>query len=754
MAKQSIRESSIKAGGCSWFVCGFALATLIGLVAGCARSASHHCADGTICPSTKECVAGRCISLSCGDGVLDPELGEECDCGDGTVAFRPAGCTEHNDDQVGQCRTDCLRHCGDGKVNAEEACDGAPPEGESCYTLGFDLGRLGCSEQCTVSGIESCRYLGWARQPRLTGENLRGIWGNNASDIYAVGWDGAIVHFDGTRWQADLVDEMGKPLLDNRLFTIWGRSSDGYVYVGGQGGLILRRRAGDPLSSWTTHAELAQGSDVNGIWGLPNSSRLIAVGDAGRIWTFDGTTWSVTHSGNLPVLDPSHNPAVDLHAVWGTSFNNVYAVGDDFSIFHFNGTVWSVLSSIGPTTNDSDDDWNAIWGSGSSDIYVVGDQARVSHFADGQWVPVVLPSVVDDLRLHGIWGSGPGHVFISGDDGMTLHYDGNHWVALRATQPEHLYGFWGSSAENVYTIGNSGLLAHHSGMAWATTGFITAGEVHDVWGRNPTDIYAVGDRGQVLRYQGRDWLPYLLRDELGSQITTTRKLRAITGSASGTMIIAGDDGTLIRYNGLAWHNESLAATTRDFYDVWTDESGQAYAVGQQGMMARFDGVNWSPMNQTVATGNLNGVWGASPSDVWVVGDYDESNARAVLLHIRDSDVESVELDIKEDLHGVWGSGPDDMYIAGKDGELWHYDGTDWQAIDSSIAQDLHGLTGNSRGERFAVGGNGAVIYFDGQAWQQVRSGTFERFNAVWAGDQDVIMVGDHGVVETLVFTAR
>ena len=92
-------------------------------------------------PST-ECK--QCRIPKCGDGIIDPELGEECDegsampsgtckeckvpsCGDGRIDPELGETCEPRDpsypvDGMGACREDCT-YCGDGKRDEGEECD-------------------------------------------------------------------------------------------------------------------------------------------------------------------------------------------------------------------------------------------------------------------------------------------------------------------------------------------------------------------------------------------------------------------------------------------------------------------------------------------------------------------------------------------------------------------------------------------------------------------------------------------------------
>jgi len=112
------------------------------------------CPEGMICktPTDTELLGTqeRCvIPNKCGNGVLEPDIGEVCDdgekngvssscrtdcrpnsCGDGRVDPPDEECDDglNNNDNGKHCRMDCIiNRCGDGFVDADrEQCDGAP----------------------------------------------------------------------------------------------------------------------------------------------------------------------------------------------------------------------------------------------------------------------------------------------------------------------------------------------------------------------------------------------------------------------------------------------------------------------------------------------------------------------------------------------------------------------------------------------------------------------------------------------------
>ena len=61
---------------------------------------------------------------------------------------------------------------------------------------------------------------------------LYGVWGTSSSDVFAVGFTGTILHYDGKKWSA----MTSNTTYD--LLSIWGASSSD-IFAVGNGGIIL-----------------------------------------------------------------------------------------------------------------------------------------------------------------------------------------------------------------------------------------------------------------------------------------------------------------------------------------------------------------------------------------------------------------------------------------------------------------------------------------------------------------------------------
>jgi hypothetical protein len=122
----------------------------------------------------------------------------------------------------------------------------------------------------------------------LVSASLVGVWGRSEREVYAIGWNGVVLRYDGARWAEErnpLSDSAG-PCDDEpgaRLEEVGG--DDRYVYAAGSR-TIRRSRGG----SWELLPPVHRPGEVSAVRG-------IATGDAGPV--FGGS-----FSGAGPATDP------------------------------------------------------------------------------------------------------------------------------------------------------------------------------------------------------------------------------------------------------------------------------------------------------------------------------------------------------------------------------------------------------------------------------------------------------------------
>jgi hypothetical protein len=284
----------------------------------------------------------------------------------------------------------------------------AVPTGGSAYVMS-SFGRV---ERITGSGVSAVSY-----QP-----SLRDVSVSSATSAFAVGWNNFLARWDGSRWNID-ASPAGTPTI-RMLHGVW---SDGpnNAWTVGNASTVFRWNG----SSWIVISDInkpvATPDNYNGVWGV--ATDVWAVGD-GTILRCRSTVCA-TESSGLPLL-----------GVWGSSATNVIAVGDAGRIVRYNGTSWSPMQS--PTSRTL----ASVSGSGPNDIWAVGD-STVLHFDGTTWSNVAMTGDLAGMRSYvpnaqqraqtinfpqgawsvGLWVRGPKEVYIGSQFGGIARYDGRNW---------------------------------------------------------------------------------------------------------------------------------------------------------------------------------------------------------------------------------------------------------------------------------------------------------------------------------------
>ncbi len=145
--------------------------------------------------------------------------------------------------------------------------------------------------------------------------SLYGLHGSSKADIWAVGDSSSILHWDGTAWTQSPVDKSISALLRS----VWAISSSS-AWAVGNGGVILTWDG----FRWTQVNHGLTSKDLNGVWGS-SASDIWTVGAAGTILHWDGRVWSRIQSLT----------AANLYAVHGANVKALWMVGDSGTILKF-----------------------------------------------------------------------------------------------------------------------------------------------------------------------------------------------------------------------------------------------------------------------------------------------------------------------------------------------------------------------------------------------------------------------------------
>ena len=177
---------------------------------------------------------------------------------------------------------------------------------------------------------------------------LTALWASSDTDLWVVGMDAIVAHYNGTSWQRTIVGEPNKG-------SIWG-SSPSDIYALGVFGLDHYDG-----STWTG-ITLDSGGGDGQVWGT-SATDVWAMTDSSQVSHFDGTKWTTS---DLNLIG-------ELGAVWGAAPNDVWGAGNGGAVAHWDGSSWTEVRAqdIGSPYLQQ---LLSVHGSSSKDVWTVGHQ--------------------------------------------------------------------------------------------------------------------------------------------------------------------------------------------------------------------------------------------------------------------------------------------------------------------------------------------------------------------------------------------
>ena len=132
-----------------------------------------------------------------------------------------------------------------------------------------------------------------------------------------------------------------------------------------------------------------------------------------------------------------------------------YAVGDEGVVLSsLAGGEWMVLDS-GTTI-----DLHAIDGTSDNDVWVVGGKGTILHYDGVAWT--LVDSGIE-ASLWGVWVAPNGEVFVVGNNGVALRGGMEGFIQIPTGVDANLYAVHGRSASDVWAVGNRGQIIRYTG---------------------------------------------------------------------------------------------------------------------------------------------------------------------------------------------------------------------------------------------------------------------------------------------------
>ena len=477
-----------------------------------------------------------------------------------------------------------------------------------------DMFALGFSDQFSVGGnlvleYHLVHYDGSTVTPVATALSayntvapIQDLWGSSGDNVFTVGENGTIKHYDGSSWQP-----MASGTTED-ILAIWGLPT-GELFAALQHSVLYYDG-----TSWGEI--LTTNETLKDIWAMSRGD-VYAVGDNGAVLHYDGQSWALTTLAD----------GRTLMQVFGTASNDVYTGGETNSrLYHFDGLSWQPVFL--PTFSF---ETTSIWGTSPADMFAVGQGIEegpppsVFHFDGSEWhresIPFLIPFNRDLTTISGneqslfvggaydaflrfdgeVWrrgypgggegyisdiSAGPGSsVVVSDSDGCVSSFDGASWTH-HYCEGEVMHA-WASALDDIFGIAGA-RIAHFDGRSWQSMQSNTTVELYDVWGRSTLEVYAVGDSCTVVHYDGQSWQPM--------QSDTDERLRAIWGNAE-IAVAVGTHGTILHLQDGQWLPAN-SPTTKHLTGVWGAASNDIYAVGPR-VVLHYDGSRWEILSDTL-----------------------------------------------------------------------------------------------------------------------------------------------------------
>ena len=159
--------------------------------------------------------------------------------------------------------------------------------------------------------------------------SINKIWGSSPNDVYVVGNNGSIAHFDGSSW-TKIESGTGLPILG-----LYGAKDSKYgnyeilcvanSYGSPEGSKVISIKGGSASELWNDG--LPYGLDA--VWFVPNR-KYIAVGDG--LWE---TRIPVDNWVRQSILPALHKTSID-----GQNLNDIVVCGAFWLLAHYNGVNW------------------------------------------------------------------------------------------------------------------------------------------------------------------------------------------------------------------------------------------------------------------------------------------------------------------------------------------------------------------------------------------------------------------------------
>lgn len=287
-----------------------------------------------------------------------------------------------------------------------------------------------------------------------------------------------------------------------------------------------RALAAPPTYEWAPQAFSifdAGWVNVNGISAVGPNDAWMAVDNYnmmdgvhwGWIYHYDGTTWNEVKNMRCAHLKAMY--ALDANHVWVAGSVRVYDPVDvemkDYGrIWFFDGTTWTEQWA-------SDYEWSydmrSIDALDTNHVYAIEGmgRSRLMFFDGSSWSELTQ----SDYNLRDIAVCDPNHIYGVGEKGILTVFDGSSWKKIETGTDAPLYGVAAVDPSHVWAVGDNGTIVFYNGKSCVTQESGTQCDLKSVDAVDFRCAVAVGDDGDdsiaTSTFDGSAWTSYTRRDE-------------------------------------------------------------------------------------------------------------------------------------------------------------------------------------------------------------------------------------------------
>lgn len=422
----------------------------------------------------------------------------------------------------------------------------------------------------------------------------------------------------------------------------------------------------------------------------------------------------------------------NFRQVWGASLDTILAVGEKNSLARSIEGQWNAVPLPGDSVS-----LRALWAYSGSDIYVAGVSGVAFHFDGNAWTSTPAPTATSFIDLCGTFF---GEVFACVEDANVgygvMQRSANGWDWFVSDLPE-LKAIWATSTQAIYVAGLDGYVGRFDGVEWKPASRSGGFAWLDAWGAPDDDVYFVGEGGHIGRY-------FYAFNEVTSPVTST--LHALSGTSVTNIVAVGNEGTILRFDGMTWRTET-SGTVRNLLAVHMFDDGTAVALGELGTVLSSDGNGW----HVAADGQLPffvDAFGFDAHDVFFAGRQRASDGVVQHLDGRTWTFPGTQL------NGIWGAAPDNLVVVGDLGVGFHFNGVTWTQMTNASMVGLDavsGATSDAISRAYTVGKNANIRYANAPyaSWSAMAPPSTGIYDVrdVWAASPDnVFAVGPSSTI--------